>query len=245
MNDFASKSVLVTGGGRGIGAQTCREFAKRGAAVFVNYLHSRKEAESLAREVGGIALKADVSNPSGVEKMRNAILRKTGGTLDILINNAGVIDRVSSALDVTEGMWGRMVDVNLKGTFLCTQAFAPALLESRGCIVNVSSTAHFQCAFPAAHYNASKAGVVALTKTYARQLAPRVRVNCVAPGFIQTNFQNEYSKERQGEILKEIPLARFGKPGDVAKVVAALCTGEFSYVTGQTLVVDGGRVMVP
>ena len=243
---FKGKSVLVTGGAKGIGEAITRAFASEGARVFVNYNTSKAEAEKLAKEEGGFAVRADVSNSKQVEAMKKFVLGKTGGTLDVLVNNAGDIDWVSSWEDVTEKMWDRVVNTNLKGTFLCTRAFAPSMLKrKRGAIVNLSSTAFFQGKFPAVHYNASKAGVVALTKTFANQLAPFVRVNSVAPGFIQTNFQSHYSSKRQKELLNTIPLNRFGRTEDVARAVLFLASEEASYVTGQTLVVDGGRIMIP
>src|SRR3989344_1245319 len=161
---FKGKSVLVTGGAKGIGEAITRAFASEGARVFVNYNTSKAEAEKLAKEEGGFAVRADVSNSKQVEAMKKFVLGKTGGTLDVLVNNAGDIDWVSSWEDVTEKMWDRVVNTNLKGTFLCTRAFAPSMLKrKRGAIVNLSSTAFFQGKFPAVHYNASKAGAVAAT----------------------------------------------------------------------------------
>ncbi|MEM4255128.1 MAG: glucose 1-dehydrogenase [Candidatus Norongarragalinales archaeon] len=243
---FQGKSVLVTGGGRGIGAAIAKAFADEGAVVFVNYNASKKQAETLAKAINGFAIRASVSDSKQVERMKKFVLGKANGALDVLVNNAGDIDWVSSWQDVSEKMWDRVVDTNLKGTFLCTRAFASAMLKQKhGCIVNLSSTAFFQGKFPAMHYNASKAGVVALTKTFANQLAPFVRVNSVAPGFIRTNFQEHYSDSRQKQLLDGIPLKRFGKPDDIAKAVLFLASDQASYVTGQTLVVDGGRIMIP
>ncbi|HLC38236.1 MAG TPA: 3-oxoacyl-ACP reductase family protein [Candidatus Norongarragalinales archaeon] len=240
------KSVLVTGGGRGIGEAISRAFAGKGYLVFVNFNKSEVQAKALAKELGGYAVKADVSNALQVEKMRKLVLGKTRGTLDVLVNNAGDIDWVSSWKGIKEKRWDRVVDTNLKGTFLVTRAFAPAMLkQKKGAIVNLSSTAFFEGKFPAVHYNASKAGVVALTKSFARQFGPSVRVNSVAPGFIQTNFQSKYPPKRLKEILSGIPLGRFGKTEDIAKAVLFLASQEASYVTGQTLVVDGGRIMIP
>src|SRR3989344_1815110 len=202
---FKGKSVLVTGGAKGIGEAITRAFASEGARVFVNYNTSKAEAEKLAKEEGGFAVRADVSNSKQVEAMKKFVLGKTGGTLDVLVNNAGDIDWVSSWEDVTEKMWDRVVNTNLKGTFLCTRAFAPAMVKRKhGSIVNLSSTA-----------------------------------------FFQANFQSHYSDKRQKELLSGIPLARFGRVEDIAKAVLFLASEEASYVTGQTLVVDGGRVMIP
>ncbi len=245
--EFTGKSVLVTGGGKNIGAAIAREFAAAGANVFINYLNSEKQAMGLAREIGGIAVKADVTKAQEVKKMASSVLKETGGKLDFLVNNAGTIDNVKSWAQVTEGMWDAMLDTNLKSVFLCTSAFAPSLLANPagGAVVNTSSTAFFRGDFPDVHYNASKAGVVALTKSFARQLAPRVRVNCVAPGFIRTNLEKRYSEKERRELLEGISMKRFGRPEDVAGVVLFLCSSAASYVNGQTIVVDGGRVMIP
>lgn len=244
--ELAGKNVLVTGGGRGIGSATCRQFAAQGARVFIHYRESKESAEALARELGGQAIHADLTKSSEVKELALAVLKKTGGTLDVLVNNAGTIDRVDSWKDVTEEMWDAMLETNLKSVFLATTAFADALSNgSDSSIVNISSTAHFQGTYPAAHYNASKAGVIALTKSFAHQLAPKVRVNCVAPGYIKTNFQQVMTAGEQEKLLAGIPLGQFGEPDDVARVVVALASEQFRYVTGQTLVVDGGRIMIP
>lgn len=212
----------------------------------MHYHTSRAPAEKLSKEIKGTPVKADVSNAKQVAAMKNAILKKTGGALDVLVNNAGDIDWVSSWEDITEQMWDRVVNANMKGTFLCTKAFAPALLKQKhSSIVNLSSTAFFEGKFPALHYNASKAGVIALTKSFAHQLAPAVRVNSVAPGFIQTNFQTKYKPRRLMQILEGIPLERFGETQDIANAVLFLASSKASYITGQTLVVDGGRIMIP
>ncbi|HIH20786.1 TPA: 3-oxoacyl-ACP reductase FabG [Candidatus Micrarchaeota archaeon] len=245
-SEFYGKNVLVTGGAHGIGEATCRAFAAQGAIVFINYHNSKAKAIKLSKEIGGTPIQADVSKPGQVERMKRFVLGKTGGKLDVLINNAGDIDWVSSYQDITEKMWDRVVGANMKGTFLCTKAFAPLMVkQKRGAIVNLSSTGFFQGKFPGVHYNASKAGVVALTKSFANQLAPFVRVNSVAPGFIQTNFQKHYSPQRQKELLSGIPLSRFGNPYDIADAVLFLASEKASYITGQTLVVDGGRIMIP
>ena len=238
---FVGKTVLVTGGASGIGESICRQFASAGAVVFVHYNKNREKAEGLAREINGFSVQADVSKEKDVKKMREFVLQKTGG-LDFLINNAGDIDWVESYKQVTQEMWEKVVGANLKGTFLVTKEFADDLAKRNGAVVNLGSTAHFESKFPALHYNASKAGVASLTKSFARQLAPRVRVNSVAPGFIKTNFEEKYSSERKKQILDGIPLARFGEPDDVGKVVLELCSNKFSYVTGQTIIVDGGRI---
>ncbi|MBI5635394.1 SDR family oxidoreductase [Candidatus Micrarchaeota archaeon] len=238
---FSGKTALVTGGTSGIGESICRLFARQGAGVFVHYNKNKEKADKLAEEIKGFSVQADVSNEKDVKKMREEVLRKAGG-LDFLVNNAGDIDWIESYKQVTELMWDRVVDANLKGTFLVTKEFAGDLSKASGAVVNLGSTAHFESKFPALHYNASKAGVASLTKSFSRQLAPKVRVNSVAPGFIKTNFEEKYSKEKIKQILDGIPLARFGEPDDVGKVVLELCSSKFGYVTGQTIIVDGGRI---
>ena len=134
---FYGKSVLVTGGARGIGASIASAFASEGATVFINYHNSHAKAMQLSKKLGGFSIKADVSSAGDVERMKRFVLAKTGGKLDVLINNAGDIDWVSSYQDITEKMWDRVVNTNLKGTFLCTKAFAPAMArQKQGAIVN-------------------------------------------------------------------------------------------------------------
>lgn len=244
LKEFEGKTVLVTGATSGIGQSICRSFAKEGARVFIHYHKAESEAMKLAKEINGKTVKADLTKASEVEGLRKKVL-KTARGLDVLVNNAGEIHWISSYSEITEEMWDKVVGINLKAVFLCTKAFAPALKKNKGRVVNLSSTAFFESKFPGVHYNASKAGVVSLTKSFAHQLAPLVRVNSIAPGFILTNFQKHYSKKQIKGIMKSIPLERFGLPQEIANAVLFLSSQKSSYITGQTIVVDGGRIMIP
>mgnify|MGYP005852660877 CR=1 FL=1 len=233
------KVALVTGGGRGIGAAISRALAREGARVAVNYNASKRDAERLAEEINGIAVRADVSKEGDVERMVSVVARRFGRP-DILVNNAGMIEHVSSFAEITPEMWDRMMAVNARSVFLCTKAIAPGMLRKGwGRIINISSTAQLVGRYPALHYSASKAAIDALTKSFANQLAPKILVNAVAPGFIDTNLRARYTSSELEKIKKEIPLRRFGSPEEVADAVLFLCSA--TYMTGQTLILDGGR----
>jgi 3-oxoacyl-[acyl-carrier protein] reductase len=240
--EFSGRTVLVTGGASGIGRKISESFAKAGAKVIVNFNNSEQGALELERQFGCIPFKADVTNSAQVERMKEEVVRQAGG-LDVLVNNAGIIEHVKDWRDVTEESWDLLLDTNLKSVFLTCKAFAPLLLNGEyASIVNIASTSFFEGKYPAVHYNASKAGVVALTKTLARQLAPKLRVNAVAPGFIDTNLSKRYSQTQLEGLKSGIPMGRFGTAGEVANAVLFLAGSGASFITGQTLIVDGGRV---
>lgn len=243
---FEGKVVLVTGASHGIGRGIARAFAREGAHVAVNYAHDEAAAEAVVAEIasqGGraIAVKADVTVGAEVRAMV-ARVESELGPLDVLVNNAGVVRR-GGLFAITEEMWDEVLDVNLKGTFLCAQAVAKGMVaRGSGVIVNIASMRGVEGAASSMHYAAAKAGVIALTKSLAKELAPHVRALAVAPGYVDTRIQAGLSPEQRQAVEAGTPLGRFGTEEDIAGAVLFLASERASYVTGQTLLVDGGRV---
>lgn len=245
---LTGKVALVTGASRGIGRAIAIELAKAGAKVAVNYAGNEskaKEVVDLIKENGGeaFAIQADVANAESVEVMVKEVIA-TFGALDILVNNAG-ITRDNLLMRMKEEDWDAVINTNLKGVFLCTKAVTRQMMkQKKGRIINIASIVGV-CGNPGqANYVAAKAGVIGLTKTTAKELASRnITVNAIAPGFITTDMTDELPEEAKNEMLKQIPLGRFGDPADIAHVVRFLASDDSSYITGQTIHVDGGMVM--
>ncbi|QUH26252.1 3-oxoacyl-[acyl-carrier-protein] reductase [Serpentinicella alkaliphila] len=241
------KNALVTGASRGIGKEIALTLAKNGANVIVNYpIDSEAEAANeVVKEieklnVKALAVKADVTSESEVKEMVDAI-DKNFDTLDILVNNAG-ITRDNLLIRMKEDDWDRVIDVNLKGTFICTKAVARKMMKQKyGKIVNVSSVVGVMGNAGQANYCASKAGVIGLTKSVARELASKeINVNAIAPGFIETEMTAILSEDVKNQMLANIPLKKYGKPEDVANLVLFLSSDLSKYITGQVILVDGG-----
>ncbi|MFQ6058080.1 MAG: SDR family NAD(P)-dependent oxidoreductase [Anaerolineae bacterium] len=246
MTRLKDKVALVTGAGRGIGREIALALAQEGAHVAVNYAHSAEGAqatmeEAMALGVRAIAVQADVSRADQVKAMVQRVVDELG-RLDILVNNAAVFSS-KPLFEVSEALWDEILAVNLKGAFLCAQAAARVMLEQgSGVIVNIASGGGLE-PYPgykvSAPYAASKAGVVMLTRVLARELAPQVRVNCVAPGIIDSKAQPMPQAVRE-KFSALTPLGRVGEPADIASVVVFLASNESRFMTGQTLSVDGG-----
>lgn len=241
------KVAVVTGGARGIGKAICEELAHDGAKLaIVDILKDVAEqaaADFQKRGVDAKAFVANVAKADDVEKLMDEIMAAFG-KIDIFVNNAG-ITRDNLMIRMKEEEWDAVIAVNLKGVFNCMKAVARPMMKARsGKIINIASVVGIIGNFGQANYSASKGGVIALTKTGARELAPRsINVNAVAPGFIITDMTEKLTPEAKEAFLKNIPLARGGTPQDVAHVVRFLAGPESDYLTGQVICVDGGMVM--
>ena len=241
------KVALITGGARGIGQAIAMAFAKEGADIVVADVNlevaqkTASEIESLGRKA--LALEMDVTNYEKVEEGINKILDKMG-KVDILVNNAG-ITKDNLLLRMSQADWDAVINVNLKGTFNCIKAVSRPMVKQRsGRIISIASIIGLMGNPGQANYAASKAGIIALTKTVAKELASRnINANAVAPGFIQTEMTAKLPEDIKKKMLEAIPLAKLGTPQDVANVCLFLASDESSYVTGQTITIDGGMVM--
>lgn len=244
--ELQGKVAIVTGASRGIGRATALALAEEGATVVVNYASSSGAAEAVVAEIVGnggsaIALQADVSKADQVDALINSAMEKYG-RIDVLVNNAG-ITRDTLLLRMKPEEWQAVIDLNLTGVFLCTRAVSKIMLKQRsGRIVNITSVAGQMGNPGQANYSAAKAGVIGFTKTVAKELASRgITVNAVAPGFIETDMTHDLKAD---EILKFIPLNRYGKPEEVAGLIRFLAASPAAaYITGQVMNVDGGMVM--
>ncbi|RDX00531.1 3-oxoacyl-[acyl-carrier-protein] reductase [Listeria kieliensis] len=248
MGKLSGKVAVVTGGSRGIGREIVLKLAEEGANIFFNYggrADAAKETLDLISEFGieAEAMKADVSSPEDVDAFFKEVVSRFG-RIDILVNNAG-ITRDNLLMRMKEEEWDDVININLKGTFLCTKAVSRTMMKQRaGKILNMASVVGIVGNAGQANYVASKSGVIGLTKTTAREMAPRgINVNAVAPGFIQTDMTDELDEKTKEMMLDQIPLHAYGKTEDIANAVLFLVSDEASYITGQVLSVDGGMNM--
>ncbi len=242
---MTQRVVVVTGGSRGIGRALCLAFAERDTHVFLNYsssVESAAETVRLIEEKGGraTAIKADVSSEGEVEAFFGQVI-ETCGRIDVLINNAGITkDGLIARMKVSD--WDSVIDTNLKGAFLCIRAVVRPMMKQRfGRIINIASIAGIAGNPGQANYSASKGGLIALTKSTARELASRnITVNSVAPGYIETDMTAGLSDQVKAGMISQIPLGRSGTPEDVAAAAVFLASGSASYITGQVIHVNGG-----
>ena len=249
MPRFEGKRVIVTGGSLGIGKATAERFVLEGARVLITGRRPEmlEEAAREMREKHGrqvLTCRMDVSRKADVERLVAYVLEQWDG-VDVLINNAGIAN-MCPFLDLPEEVWDETIAINLKGHFLVGQAVAREMVKARsGVIVNMSSSNGLAAELDYAHYNASKAGIVLLTKTMALELAPYgIRVNCVAPGYILTPLARSVQDDqsRAVYIRTKIPLGRTAEPEEVASVFAFLASNDASFITGETIVIDGGQL---
>jgi 3-oxoacyl-[acyl-carrier protein] reductase len=240
--DFCSlqgKAALITGGSRGIGRAIVLELARGGAQVVLGYHSGAEEADAVAKEAGGRAVQADVSDPEQAKR-----LVEEAGELDILVNNAG-LTRDGLLARMPDADWRDVIETNLSSVFYTSRAAVRGMMKKRaGSIVNVSSIVGIHGNWGQTNYGASKAGIIGFTKALARELGSRnVRANVVAPGYVNTRLTNVLPEEAQQAMLANTPLGRLGDPEDVAGAVRFLCSDEAAFITGEVLLVDGGLGM--
>jgi 3-oxoacyl-[acyl-carrier protein] reductase len=246
---LAGKVALVTGAQQGIGQAIALAYGREGASVVVNYLDNQAAAEAVAAQIralgpAAVVLQGDVARQGDVQQMIEA--GTALGGIDILVNNAGIFPRVDF-LSMSEAQWDAVLNVNLKGTFFCTQAAARQMVArgQGGVVINLASGAAFRSSPRGVHYVSSKAGIVGLTRAAALELAPyRIRVNAIAPGVTDT-AQPRYgmSEEELQAAGRQVPLGRMAQPEDIADLAVFLASAEASHMTGQTLHVNGGQYL--
>lgn len=247
MNNYKDKTVLVTGASRGIGRAIALAYGERGANVVVNYVRSKEKAQDLVQEINdlggqGFSVQADVSDFNAAQRLIEETV-KHFGKIDVLVNNSGII-KDQLMLRMTEDDFDQVVRVNLKGTWnMCKHITRHFLKLRQGSIINISSVVALIGNPGQANYVASKAGIIGLTKTLAKELGSRqIRVNAIAPGFIQTDMTDKLPDAAKEAYLKQIPLNRLGQPSDIANLCTFLSSDQASYITGQVISVNGGMV---
>jgi 3-oxoacyl-[acyl-carrier protein] reductase len=246
--ELKGKTAIVTGGARGIGKSIAMTLAAAGANIVINYTRSSKEAEDVVEEakklgVSALAVKADVSNNDEIENLVKEVLNQFG-SIDILVNNAG-ITRDNLLIRMSEEDFQAVIDINLKGAFICTKHVSKVMMKQRtGKIINIASVVGVMGNAGQSNYAASKAGLIGFTKSIAKELAKRnVNVNAVAPGYIETDMTATLPEKVKEAFMINIPMARGGSPQDVADVVLFLSSKYSDYITGQVINIDGGMVM--
>jgi len=249
-SSLKGRTALITGGGKGIGRACCVRLAREGADVAINYLTSERQAREtaeLVKEAGATPhlVRADVSSADQVQAMV-AEVTEALGPIELLVNNAGIFHYVSHQ-ETTPEIWRRTLDVNLTGAYLVTWAVKQSMIERRfGRIVNVASISALQARPMSIAYAVSKAGMIALTKSLSAAVAAdNIRVNAVAPGLIDTEIIDGVEQSRLDTLVAATPMARIGKPEEIANLVYFLLSDESSFMTGQTIVASGGRALLP
>lgn len=242
---MSKKTALVTGASGGIGKAIALALAAEGYDIGVHYNRSRESAEELVKQIeemgrNAVALCADVADIKQVETMVESA-RICLGDIDLLVNCAGIAD-IRLFTDISPAQWERMMGVDLTGTYNCCRLTAPMMIKKRsGCIINISSVWGIYGASCEVHYSAAKAGVIGLTQALAKELGPScVRVNCVAPGYIETEMNSEFDSAAVEDVIDRTPLGRTGTPQDIADAVVFLASDKASFITGVTLPVTGG-----
>ena len=243
-----NKTVFVTGGSRGIGKEVALKFAENGYNVVINYVSSKTDVESLRSEfedkgVKTLIMQADVTDKTAIEELVKKAIEEFGA-IDVLVNNAG-ITRDNLLMRMSEEEFDKVIEINLKGTYIVTKAVTKYMMKKRkGSIINLSSVVGVAGNAGQCNYAASKAGIIGFTKSIAKELASRnIRLNAVAPGFIETDMTAVLSDEVKENIHNQIPLKRMGTAKEVANLIYFLGSDESAYITGQVINIDGGMVM--
>jgi 3-oxoacyl-[acyl-carrier protein] reductase len=244
MGQLEKKVAIITGAGRNIGREIALCFAKEGAIVVIADVLDQdgekvvKEIESLGSQ--GFFFHTDVTDPENTENLAKSVVEKFG-RIDILVNNAG-ITKDNLLIRMKDDEWNRVISINLTGTFYCSRAVVKTMISQRsGKIINISSVVGLMGNAGQSNYSASKAGIIGMTKSLAKELASRnILVNAVAPGFVQTDMTEKLTEEQKKKLFDQIPLKRVAKPEEIAKVVKFLASSDADYITGQVISIDGG-----
>ena len=246
---ISEKLAFVTGASRGIGRGIALELAREGANVVINYQNQKEKAAEVARAVEALGrrslvVKADVSNQQEVLAMKETVMGEFKDGVDILVNNSGIHHHLKS-LEIEEDEWRRIMAVNIDGVFLCTNAFTPQMrMRKWGRVINISSSDAFTGTNHEAHYGASKAALLGLTRALALEFAPyNITVNTIAPGWFETDMTSGTVGEERRKALERVPLGRMGQPHEIGYVAAFLASGKASFITGQTIHINGGEAM--
>ncbi len=246
MFDLHNKTAIITGSSRGIGYAIAKQLGEAGAHVIL-ISRNQKDIDAIATEFNAMGLKAsafacDVSNLENVQAIFKSVISETG-RIDILINNAG-ITRDTLIMRMSEEDWDSVLNINLKGAFNCTKAATRPMMKQRcGRIINITSVVGLTGNAGQINYAASKAGMIGMTKSIAKELAARgITANCIAPGYIETEMTNELTEEQKTALMQQIPLGKIGNAKDIAYTALFLASDEANYITGQTFTVDGGMV---
>jgi 3-oxoacyl-[acyl-carrier protein] reductase len=248
MAESSGRTILVTGGSKGIGRAICLALAGPDSRIYFNYASDSAAAEKTEELVAAAGaevkgFQADVASEVSIQELFDSVVKEAGG-LDVLVNNAG-ITRDGLVLRMKEQDWDAVLDINLKGTFRCAKLAAKTMLKQRkGRIINISSVVAFSGNPGQANYVAAKSGIIGLTKALARELASRnITVNAVAPGYVETDMTGAMTEKARSALVEQIPLGRVGMPEDVAEAVAFLASERAGYITGQVIHVNGGMYM--
>lgn len=243
---FKDKIILVTGSSRGIGKATAIEFAKEGASLVINYTKNSEAAQDTVNEIikfgnKAIAIQANVSKEEDVKRLIEKTISEFG-KLDVLVNNAGIVYDIENWAETTLEQWQHTLNIHVLGNYYCCKYATPHLQKTKGSIVNIASTNGFTEHYPESlAYNVAKAGIVSMTHDLAKALAPDIRVNAIAPGWVDTDMNTGLSEEYMREQIEEIYLQRIAKPMEVAKAIVFLASEDASFITNTIIKVDGGH----